>query len=345
MKIKTIIFFLFFLQIIQAQLNVTEVANLPVKVSNNAVCEGFIDKIPYVFSFAGIDSTKLYSGIHLKSYRYNTITHIIERLPDLPDKRGKIACAASRIDTIIYISGGYHVYKNHSEVSSNKMHRYDIKNNSFLKDAKDIPVATDDHVQVVWQQKLIYLITGWSNKENIPNVQIYNPKLDTWLIGTATPNESSYKSFGASGTIVGNTIYYFGGATSDKGFHIQNQLRMGKINPKNPTEIDWSIVTPNQQINGYRMACVNMKKTIHWIGGSTNTYNYDGIAYDKSGGVSPNNRDLFTCNNNIKFKKSFVKTLPMDLRGAAKTNKKTVFLVGGMIENQQVSNKILKLEW
>jgi len=171
---KLLILFLFFISILNAQIIVTKVAELPVKVSNNAVCKDFIDDKPYIFSFAGIDSTKLYSGIHLKSFRYNINTEKVVQLPDLPDSRGKIACAANRIGNIIYISVGYHVYKDGHEVSSNKMHRYDIKNNAFLKDAANIPIPTDDHVQAVWNNKLIYIISGWSNKENIPNVQVYN---------------------------------------------------------------------------------------------------------------------------------------------------------------------------
>ncbi len=124
-------FFFFFICVTNAQIKVTKVATLPIKVTNNAVCEGFIDSKPYLFSFAGIDSTKKYSGIHLKSFRYNIETKKTVQIPDLPDSRGKIACAANRIDNIIYISGGYHVYKDGHEVSSNKMHRYDIKNNVF----------------------------------------------------------------------------------------------------------------------------------------------------------------------------------------------------------------------
>lgn len=339
------LFLFFFILNSQAQLQVTKVASLPVKVSNNAVCEGFIDDIPYLFSFAGIDSSKLYSGIHLNSFRYNINTRESEQIADLPDTLGKIACAASRIDGIIYISGGYHVFKNHSEKSSNKVHRYDIKNNKFLSDASPIPIPTDDHVQAVWQNKLIYLITGWSDKENIPNVQIYNPKTDTWLVGTPTPNSSNYKSFGASGTIIGNTIYYFGGATSQKGFGIQNYLRIGKINPKNPSQIDWSISIPNSEITGYRMACVKVKKDIHWLGGSETTYNFDGIAYNKTGGVSNSKRDLYTCFAKIKFKDNFVNQLPMDLRGIADIEEKVKYIAGGMLDNQQVSQYIYKLEW
>ena len=69
---------------------------------------------------------------------------------------------------------------------------------------------------------------------NIPNVQIYDPTQNIWLSGTPVPG-SDYRSFGASGTIIGNTIYYFGGATSNDGFGIQNQVRIGAINPDIPT--------------------------------------------------------------------------------------------------------------
>lgn len=328
---------------INAQLTITKVAELPIKVTNNAVCEGFIDNTPYLFSFAGIDSTKIYSGIHLQSFRYNIDTKMILRIPDLPDTRGKIACAANRIANIIYISGGYHVYEDGHEVSSSKMHRYDIKNNIFLEDAMPIPVATDDHVQAVWNDELIYIISGWSNTKNIPDVQIYNPKTNVWFNGTSTPNISNYKSFGASGTIIGNTIYYFGGATSDKGFAIQNQLRIGEINPENPKEIKWSIVSTNDV--GYRMACASVNNEIHWLGGSNTTYNFNGLAYDKSGGVSTNNRDLFLSTSKLEFLKQFVAEIPMDLRGIANIKPKIKYIAGGMLANQKVTQNIYKLEW
>ena len=110
---RSILFLLFSLALIpisKGQFVVSEVGNLPDRVSNNAVCEGFIDGLPYVFSFGGIDSTKIYSGIHLKSYRFNVATAESERIADLPDNLGKIAAAASRIGNIIYIAGGYNVF-------------------------------------------------------------------------------------------------------------------------------------------------------------------------------------------------------------------------------------------
>lgn len=332
--------------ILKAQIIVTEVGTLPEKVSNNAVCEGFVNNVPHVFSFGGIDSTKLYSGIHLKSYRYNIQTGIANQIADLPDTRGKIGVGASRIGNIIYIAGGYQVFQNGSEISSNKMHRYDIDNNVYLTDAANIPVATDDHVQAVWRDSLIFLITGWSNSGNIPNTQIYNPVSDSWVAGTSVPNTSAYKSFGASGTIVNDTIFYFGGANSSSGtFSIQNQLRKGVINPTDPTQITWTISTPNPIINGYRTACTVWNNAPCWIGGSNTTYNYNGIAYNGTGGVPPSKKVLCLTPDHQNWNEFTNIDIPMDLRGITSIDDKVKYLAGGMLSNQTVTNKIFKLEW
>ncbi len=327
------------------QWQVSEVATLPKAVSNNAVCEGFIGDTPYVFSFGGLDESKKYSGIHLNSYRYNTVTGEVTTLPDLPDTLGKVAAGASRIGDIIYIIGGYHVFSDGKELSSNKVHRYDIKSNKFLPDAAPIPVAIDDHVQAVWQDRLIYVVTGWSDKTNVPNVQIYDPATNSWQVGTSTPDNHEYKSFGASGAIVGNSIYYFGGATYARTYPIQNFLRKGIINPNDPTEITWSISVPDSEIVGYRMAATTVNDQVHWIGGSAVTYNYNGIAYNGSGGVPPTHRDLYLSSSDGTLKESPAIQVPMDLRGIASVSETVKYLMGGMVANQTVTNKIFRLEW
>lgn len=327
---------------IQAQSwQITPLPNMPESVTNNAVCEGFIGDTAFVFTFGGLDSTKIYSGIHQRSHRYNTITQVWSSIPDLPDNSGKIASGASRIGDIIYIIAGYHVLANGNEISSKKIHRYQISTNTFLTDGADIPKAIDDHVQAVWKDSLIYVITGWSNSTNVPNVQIYNPSLDTWTQGNYLPS-SSYKSFGASGTIIGDTIYYFGGARIANNFPIQKDLRMGVIDVNNPSQISWSSNIPDQNIAGYRMASTSVKGQPIWIGGSAKTYNYNGIAYDGSGGITPNNRSFLLHNSNWNI---LYNTLPMDLRGIASANDTTKYIVGGMIDNQQVTNQFIRLTW
>ncbi len=330
---------------VMAQLTITEVGTLPEAVANNAVCEGFVDGVPYLYSFAGIDSTKLYSGTHLKSYRINLETGVSESIEDLPGDQGLLGVAASRIGNIIYIVGGYTANSDGTEVSSNKVRRYDVNQNAYLDDAADLIIATDDQVQAVWRDSLLYVITGWSNSTNIRFVQIYDPQIDTWSLGTFLPNDVNYLSFGGSGAIVNDTIYYYGGARSEGSFGIQNGLRMGVINPSNPTEVEWSITTPDASINGYRMAGTTVGDQVHWIGGSNNTYNFDGIAYDGSGGVPPANQEIILDTETGDFTRVIHDEIPMDLRGIANVSDQVKYLAGGMLADQTVTDKVYRLQW
>jgi hypothetical protein len=208
----------------------------------------------------------------------------------------------------------------------------------------DIPVAIDDHVQAVWQDSLIYVVTGWSNTTNVPNVQIYNPSSDQWQVGTAVPNNNLYKVFGSSGTIVGDTLYYYGGARLGVNFPATFQLRKGAIDSNNPAQITWSIDTLDSQVDGYRMACTSINDSIFFIGGSTTTYNYDAVAYNGSGVVNPNkNIIMLSQMGNYAVDSSF--SLPMDLRGIAKISPNELYLAGGILANGIQSDKLLKLTW
>ncbi|AMC10108.1 hypothetical protein Lupro_02070 [Lutibacter profundi] len=347
-KIYFLLFFILLLgcskkPLTKLSLSVHQVATAPEPVTNNAVSAAFIKGIPYIFSFGGLDSTKLYSGINQRNYRYNVKNNTWLQLPNLPDTLGKIASAATLIKDTIYIMGGYHVFKDGTEVSSNKVHRYAIKSNRFLTDGTPIPIPIDDHVQTVWRDSLIYIITGWSQKENIPNVQIYNPFKNSWQVGTSVPNNYKFKVFGANGIISKDTIYYFGGAAMGEFFPIQLRLRKGVINPKQPTNIIWSSIELDSTFSSYRMAATIVKNSPHFIGGSTSSYNYNGIAYDKNKISIPNNADFYYING--KLKKAYNKLLPMDLRGIASINDTVQYIYGGMKENNKVSNSILKLAW
>lgn len=348
---KTVLYFICFIFLTNCskkntnavRLVVNQVATAPEPVTNNAVSEGFINNAPYIFSFGGLDSTKAYLGIHQRSYRYNLKNNSWLQIANLPDTLGKIANAATLIKDTIYIMGGYHVFENGTEISSNKVHRYAVKSNRFLSDGAPIPIPIDDHVQTVWRDSLIYVISGWSQKENIPNVQIYNPYTNIWNIGTSTPNNNQFKAFGASGVIVKDTIYYFGGAAMGKSFPIQSQLRKGVINPENSQNIAWTTSNLDSTYSSYRMAATTVSENPHFIGGSATTYNYNGISYQNSIGVSPHYSEFYYKNG--KLKKNLEQLLPMDLRGISSVNDSIKYLYGGMENNQKVSNKILKLHW
>ena len=96
-----------------------------------------------------------------------------------------------------------------------------------------------------------------------------------------------------AGPWVNNTIYYYGGASGASGFNCQNILRIGKINPSNPTQISWRDTIINSSVYCYRAACVSTPSGINWLGGSEITYNFNGIAYNGSGGVSATNNNIY----------------------------------------------------
>ena len=169
------------------------------------------------------------------------------------------------------------------------------------------------------------------------------------MAGTSVPNTNDYKAFGASGAIVGDTIYYLGGAKSSAGFNISDKLRKGVIDPNDPTNITWSIV-PNVSEKVYRAAAFPFSNSVYWIGGSEVTYNFNGIAYNGSGGVSPREdlTVLFTQNDSLTTRAPdmFGNGMPqvMDLRGIASLNDGgRAIIAGGMVANQQVTDKVFEV--
>ena len=318
---------------------------IPEKVSNNAVVGASYNDTFCVYTFSGLDSTKVWSGLHLRSYRYNTVSGAWDSIPSLPDTLGKIAAGASVVGDTIYIIGGYYVYQNGNEATSAHVHRYDISNNAFLPDGAPVPVPVDDQVQVVWRDSLIILVTGWSNTTNVPDVQIYNPFTNTWSIGTSVPNTNAYKSFGASGAILGDTLYYFGGARSSGSFGPQYEFRKGYIDPNDPANISWALTWFDLGVRGYRMASFSTSDGfLHWIGGSYQTYNYNGFAYNGSGGVPPIDRNLIVEPSSGRWEEEYSYEYPMDLRGIAKLSDSILYLAGGMSKNQKVTNEVWRLE-
>lgn len=315
-------------------------------VSNNAVTQAEIGSEPHVFSFCGLDSTKSSSGIHLKAWRYDVIGDAWESIPDVPDVNGgKIAAGASTVKGLIYIIGGYHVTPTGNEISSSKVHIYDPNTNTYTEGA-DIPKAIDDHVQIVWRDSLIYVITGWSNTNNVTNVQIYNPSLDSWKSGTSIPSTSDYRVFGATGVIIDDDIYYVGGAGNWNGnnFPPTSYIRRGEIDPTDPSSISWA-GNNNNDAKGYRMASVSFNNEAYFIGGSDVTYNYDGIAYNGTGGVPPNAR-ITSFNPAFIFDfTDYQDVIPptMDLRGAGHFNDGYVYICGGMAEDQKVTAQTLRI--
>lgn len=343
-------FFLFSLGTVMLQsqsISWEELSPMPEKVTNNSVTTATVNGIPYVYSFSGIDSTKGCGQSHLNAFRYNTQDDMWESIEPLPDPLGgKIAAGASTVKNKIYIIGGYHVSNSCGEISSAKTHIYDPESNQYLLNGANLPKAIDDHVQAVWRDSLIYVISGWSNINNVTDVQIYNPGADEWINGTAVPGSSQWRVFGASGTIIGDTIYFAGGAGNWNGsnFPPTTSFRKGYIDPNNPSNITWESAT-DALSRGYRMGASDFDGKAIWIGGADVTYNFDGISYNGSGGVPPLDRVTIYRPEEGALSQifGFIPKI-MDMRGIAKISDNEFIIAGGMLENQAVSNKTFKIQ-
>ncbi len=319
---------------------VDELEPMPQAISNNSV----VGHKGYVYSFSGIDNTKIYSGISNAAFKYDISTDTWSALPDLPDDRTKIAAAASVVKDKIYIIGGYTVLASGNEISSAKTHVFNTLTDRYETDGLDIPIPIDDQVQAVYRDSLIYVVTGWSNSNNVTAVQVYDPAQNTWSVATPLP-ANTYRVFGASGTIVGDTLYYLGGAANGS-FAAAPYLRKGYINPNDPMDISWEEEQSNDAI-GYRAAASVWGDNPIWFGGSSVTYNFDGIAYNGSGGVEPNMQIInYDRQAGSLGEPIIVEDLTsMDLRGIAKIGPNEYLIAGGMTNNQTVTSRTLRVSY
>jgi len=323
----------------------TELDTMPFRTSNNAVCEAIVNGEEFVYSFGGIDTSKHYSGIHQRSFKYTVASDTWTEIAPLSDTLGKIAKGASFVNGKIYILGGYHVLSNGNELSSDRVHIYNPLTDSYEANGAPIPIPIDDHVQAVYNDSLIFVVTGWSNTANRQEVQIYDTYLNQWQEGTPVPNDNFFKAFGASGTIIGDTIYYHGGVSGSFAFVARTFMRRGYINPNDPTDITWEQLADAPGDAGYRSACSSAGNTAFWIGGAPTAYNYNGIAYDGSGGVDPSARILHFSLFDYQFNDEVSEPYGvMDLRGIAKLSNNRWIICGGMDTNQVVSNRTFLLE-
>ena len=94
------------------------------------------------------------------------------------------------VDDVAYVIGGYHVFADITvRAQFGPGTSVGSGHETWLTDGAPIPIPIDDHVQAVWRDSLIYVITGWSNNTNVAAVQIYDPALDQWSVGTPGPEQ------------------------------------------------------------------------------------------------------------------------------------------------------------
>jgi N-acetylneuraminic acid mutarotase len=321
---------------------------LPSKVSNNAVAQVTVNDQHYLISFSGLGKNKTYKDAHNYTYIFDVTNNSWSQGKSVPIAKpvnglvGRLASVATAIKHKAYVFGGYTVAVDHSEVSVPDVYSFDVIKNSF-QHLSAMPIPVDDSVALPYQQRYIYLISGWHNDGNVNLVQVYDTQTNAWSQGSPFPGKPV---FGHAGGIVDNTIVVCDGVRIDvhqskrRSFHAERACYLGHINPKNITKIDWRKLNHPTNSARYRMAAVGMpdKQQIVFIGGSENPYNYNGIGYNGQPSEATDQVWIYDIKDNA-WQVNTSPTATMDHRGLLMLNGELVTL-GGMGKAQQTLNSI-----
>jgi hypothetical protein len=258
--------------------------SLPASVANNAVTAVTVNDVEYLVSFAGIGSGLKHSDTHARTFVLrNGDNAWVEHKP-VPGGVGRLATTAASIGRLAYVFGGYSVEEDGSEVSTPWVHSFDPKTGVFAEQSP-IPVPVDDAVSFTYENRYIYLLSGWHDLGNVNLVQRYDTVSDTWTQATPIPGTSL---FGHAGGIVANNIVYCDGvaviphADKARSFAASDECWLGIINDEDSRRIDWRPLATHPGLPRYRMAAAGVPElnSVLFLGGSENPYNYDGMGYD-----------------------------------------------------------------
>ena len=338
----------FILSIRANALNETEFALLPEPVANNAVTHITFDNKDYLLSFSGLGKNKAYRDVHNKAFIYDVNQRKWQVIPNVPIEKpingltGRLASVATSIESKAYVFGGYTVAKDHSEVSVPDVYSFDVTNASYQRLAS-MPVPVDDSVALPYNNRYIYLVSGWHNDGNVNLVQLYDIKTDTWQQASPFPGKPV---FGHAGGIVGNTLVICDGVRVDvhinkrRSYAAEASCYLGKIDKKKPTKIAWQLLPHPTEKSRYRMAAVGIAKyqKIVFIGGSDNPYNFNGIGYNGLAS-SPDNGVWIYDITTQRWQVKATSNATMDHRGLLRIDDQLI-TIGGMGENQQVLQTI-----
>jgi len=253
--------------------------SLPAPVSNNAVASVATEDGISVFSFLGMDSTKLWSGVTTAAYRWDVGSGDGWRYLSPVPGPGRLAATAQAMAGKVYVIGGYTVAEDGTERSVPTVDVFDAETESWSRGA-DIPVPTDDAVSGVWRDSLIVLVSGWHDGSNVADVQWYDPVEDRW--SSASPIEGT-PVFGHTGAVSGDRIIYVDGAQVVEGtprFVPDTAAWQGTVDRADPARIRWSQVAMHPGPVLYRSAGAALGDVALFLGGSHNPYNFNGIGYD-----------------------------------------------------------------
>lgn len=326
----------------------TSLPDLPEPVSNNAVASTSVRGKTYIASFMGLGPGKQHTDIHNKVWMHTVGEFNWQSLPPVPSTQkvnGRIAASAVALNSNFFVFGGFSVNADGSEITATDSYRIDPITKRYTK-LNDIPVPVDDAVALTYQNRYIYLISGWSDHGNVNLVQVFDNFTQRWSQATPFPGKPV---FGLAGAMADNKMLVCDGvaleyyADKKREYKSEPACYLGTVG-SNANQIDWRVIQHPTGTARYRMAGINTeidgKDMLVFIGGSTNPYNYNGVGYNGKAS-EPDSKVWVFSPGEQRWLNAADTTPVMDLRSLIEIDGE-VYSVGGMTSGQQISNQLIK---
>jgi len=319
-----------------------KVRKLPLAVTNNAVALISNNDLIELYTFNGLLAGKTWQDITNRGFKYKN-GHWSE-INISTQNQAVLASTAVSVENKIYLIGGYTVDEKGQEVSTKNILQFDTIRQEWSA-LTQIPTPVDDTVALVYANRYIYLISGWHDTANVNLVQVYDLQEGKWFNATNFPAPAV---FGHSGGIVNNKIIICDGVKlvlkdKKRDFLASPICLKGKIDKNNPQIIHWQSISHHSQRAYYRMAATGdlINNRIVFAGGSDNPYNFNGIGYNKIPSEASNKVFSFEMESDDWREFENLIKPSMDHRSLLYDGK-WFYIIGGMKDNQKVSNKLIK---
>ena len=267
-------------------------------ISNNAVTLINSGEDVYLYSFLGLGSGKTWQDISSAVFVLKPGESAWNELVPVPGTAGRLAASAVSAGGAAWLFGGYTVAADGSEESMAGVYRI-RPGEPGLQWVTNMPVPVEDSVLLVYQDRYIYLVSGWHDLGNVNLVQVLDTQTLTWTQATPWPGAPV---FGHSGGISDGQMLICDGVRiqyptddSPRQFLSSDQCWSGRIDEENQRRIHWRPVPAHPGAGRYRMAATgDLNQRVVFAGGSVNPYNFNGIGYN--GTPSEAEKSVFSYN-------------------------------------------------
>jgi hypothetical protein len=344
-KYSLVLLGLFINTFVSAQILQTEsLGSLPSPLTNNAITVVSVADREYIVSFAGLASGKEHSDTLDVTYVLDVKAAHWAKAKPVPGGVGRLASTAAAVGERAYVFGGYTVAEDGAEESVPWVHAFDPASGDF-RQRRSMPVPVDDAIAVSYQDRYIYLLSGWHDYGNVNLVQRYDTETDSWIQATPIPGPAV---FGHAGGIVDKQILYCDGvaikpnANKPRDFVASNKCFLGLIDADESRRIDWRKIDAHPGQPRYRMAATGVpdRNAVLFVGGSENPYNYDGIGYNGEPSEPASGILLFDFGARSWRIIAQSGAASMDHRGLVRSGDRWL-TVGGMLAGQVVTDRIV----